>query len=90
MTLINQYEQLRASMISIDGELHTSGYGVFLLHGMFGWIKAVPALVPTPEEKSEYTGIGSTTEVSKIQPENYNSIVNVLANMVVCCIGGSL
>lgn len=90
MTLINQYEQLRASMISTDRELHTLGYGVFLLRGMFGWIKAVPAFAPTPEEKSEYTGIGSTTEVSKILPENYNSVVNVLANMVVCCIGGSL
>jgi hypothetical protein len=81
MTLINQYEQLRASIISTDRELHTSGYGVFLLRGMFGWIKAVPAFAPTPEEKSE---------VSNIQPENYNSVVNVLANMVVCCIGGSL
>jgi len=89
-TLINQYEQLRASMISTDGELHTPGHGVFLLHGMFGWIKAVPAFAPTPEEISEYTGTVSTTEVSKIQPENYNSVVNVLANMVVCCIGGSL
>jgi hypothetical protein len=81
MTLINQYEQLRASIISTDRELHTSGYGVFLLRGMFGWIKAVPAFEPTPEEISE---------VSNIQPENYNSVVNVLANMVVCCIGGSL
>jgi len=90
MTLINQYEQLRASMISTAEELHTPGYGVFLLRGMFGWIKAIPALAPTPEKKSEYTGIGSTTEVSKIQPENYNSVVNVLANMVVCCIGGRL
>ena len=88
--MIHQYEQLRASMISTDGEQHTSGYGVILLRGMFGWIKAVPALTPTPEEKSEYTGIRSTIEVSKIQPENYNSVVNVLANMVVCCIGGSL
>ena len=81
MTLINQYEQLRVSIISTDRELHTSGYGVFLLRGMFGWIKAVSAFAPTPEEKSE---------VSNIQPENYNSVVNVLANMVVCCIGGSL
>jgi len=88
--LIDQYEQLRASMISTDGELHTSGYGVFLLRGMLGWIKAVPALAPIPEEISEYTGIRSTTEVSKIQLENYNGVVNVLANMVVCCIGGSL
>lgn len=88
--MINQYEQLRASMISTDGELHTPGYGVFLLRGMLGWIKAVPALAPIPEEISEYTGIGSTIEVSKIQPENYNGVVNVLANMVVCCIGGSL
>jgi hypothetical protein len=77
-------------MISTDGELHTSGYGVFLLRGMFGWIKAVPALTPTPEEKSEDTGTGTTIEVSKIQPENYNSVVNVLANMVVCCVGGIL
>lgn len=88
--MIDQYEQLRASMISTDEELHTPGYGVFMLSGMFGWIKAVPALAPTTEDKSEYTEIRSTIEVSKIQPENYNGVVNVLANMVVCCIGGSL
>lgn len=88
--MIDQYEQLRASMISTDGELHTPGYGVFLLRGMLGWIKAVPALAPTPEEISEYTEIRSTIEVSKIQPENYNGVVNVLVNMVVCCVGGSL
>lgn len=50
--MIDQYEQLRASMISTDEELHTPGYGVFLLRGMLGWIKAVPALAPTTEEKS--------------------------------------
>lgn len=88
--MIDQYEQLRASMISTDEELHTLGYGVFLLRGMFGWIKAVPALAPTPEKEPEYTEIRSTIEVSKIQPENYNGVVNVLANMVVCCIEGSL
>ena len=88
--MIHQYEQLRASMISTDRELHTSGYGVFLLRGMFGWIKAVLALAPTPEEKSEYTGIRSTIKVSTIQPENYSSVVNILANMVACCIGESL
>jgi len=88
--LINQYEQLRASMVSTDGELHTSGYGVFLLRGLIGWIKVLPALEPTPAEKSEYTGIGSTIKVSKIQPENYSGVVNVLANMVVSCIGGIL
>jgi len=76
-------------MISTDGERHTSGYGVFLLRGMSGWIKAIPALAPIPEEKSEYTGTGTTIEVSNIQPENYNSVVNVLANMVVGCMGGS-
>lgn len=88
--MIDQYEQLRASMISTDEELHTPGYGVFMLSGMFGWIKAVPALAPTTEDKSEYTETRSIIEVSKIQPENYNGVVNVLANMVVCCIGGSL
>ena len=76
-------------MISHSGELHTPGYGVFVLRGMLGWIKAVPTLAPTPEEESEYTGTGSTIEVSKIQSENYTDVVNVLANMVVCCLGGS-
>lgn len=88
-TLIDQYEQLRTSMISPDGELHTSGYGVFVLRGMLGWIKALPTLAPTPEKEPEYTGIGYTVKVSKIQSENYSSVVNVLANMVICCLGGS-
>jgi hypothetical protein len=88
--LIDQYEQLRTSMISPDGEMHTPGYGVFMLRGMLGWIKALPTLAPTPEKEPEYTGIGSTIEVSKIQSENYSGVVNVLANMVVCCLGRSL
>jgi hypothetical protein len=88
--MIDQYEQLRSSMISSDGELHTPGYGVFLLRGMLGWIKALPTLVPTPEKESENTGISSTIDVSKIQTENYSGVVNVLANMVVCCIGESI
>lgn len=89
-TLIDQYEQLRSSIFSSDGELHTPGYGVFLLRGMLGWIKALPTLVPTPEKEPENTGISSTIEVSKIQTENYSGVVNVLANMVVCCIGESI
>jgi hypothetical protein len=88
-TLIDQYEQLRTSTISPDGELHTPGYGVFVLRGMLGWIKALPTLAPKPEKEPEYTRIGSTVKVSKIQPENYSSVVNVLANMVICCLGGS-
>ena len=88
--MIDQYEQLRASMISNDEELYTPGHGIFLLRGMFGWIKAVPALAPTSEKEPEYTEIRSITEVSKIQPENYNGVVNVLANMVVGCLGESL
>ena len=87
--MIDQYEKLRASMISPSGELHTPGYGVFVLCGMLGWIRALPILSPPPEEESEYTGIESTVKVSKIQSENYGSVVNVLANMVVCCLGGS-
>ncbi|MCD4846055.1 MAG: hypothetical protein K8R25_16375 [Methanosarcinales archaeon] len=87
--MINQYEQLRTSMVSPDGELHTPGYGVFILRGMLGWIKALPTFAPTPEKEPEYTGIGSTVEVSKIQPENYSNVVNVLANMVACCLGGA-
>ncbi|MBE0525144.1 MAG: hypothetical protein IBX40_12575 [Methanosarcinales archaeon] len=87
-TLIDQYEQLRASMISPNVELQTPSYGVFMLHGMLGWIRALPTLAPTPEEKSEYTGIESRVKVSKIQSENYSNVVNVLANMVVCCLGG--
>jgi hypothetical protein len=77
-------------MISPDGELHTPGYGVFLLRGMLGWIKALATLAPTPEEESENTGIRSSIEVSKIQPENYSGVVNVLANMVVCCMEESI
>ncbi len=89
-TLIDQYEQLRSSMISPDGEPHTPGYGVFLLRGMLGWIKALATLAPIPEVESENTGIRSSMEVSKIQPENYSGVVNVLANMVVCCIEESI
>lgn len=87
--MIDHYEQLRASMIASDGELHTSGYGVFMLRGMLGWIKALPNLAPTPEEESEYTGIGFTGDVSDILSENYTDVVNVLANMIVCCMGES-
>ncbi len=87
--MIDQYEQLRTSMISPYGELHTLGYGVFVLRGMLGWIKALPTLAPTPEKELEYTGIGSTVKVSKIQSENYSSVVNVLSNMVICCLEGS-
>ncbi len=87
--MINHYEQLRASMISPYGELHTSGYGIFMLRGMLGWIRALPTLAPIPEEKSEYTGIEFIVEVSEIPSENYTDVVNVLANMVVCCLGGS-
>jgi hypothetical protein len=87
--LIDQYEKLRASMIAPDGELHTPGYGVFMLRGMFGWIRALPTLATLPEEESEYTGIESTVKVTKIQSENYSSVVNVLANMVICCLRGS-
>lgn len=76
-------------MISLDGELHTPGYGVFVLRGMLGWIRALPTLAPPHEEEFEYTGIESTVKVSKIQSENYSNVVNVLANMVVCCLGGS-
>lgn len=75
-------------MISLDEELHTPGYGVFMLRGMLGWIKALPILAPTPEEEPEYTGIGSTVEVSEIPSKNYTDVVNILANMVVCCLGG--
>ena len=32
-----------------DGELHTPGYGVFMLRGMLGWIKALPNLAPTSD-----------------------------------------
>ena len=88
-TLIDQYEQLRTSMISSEGELHTPGYGIFILRGMLGWIKALPTLVPTPDKEPEYKGIGSTIEVSKIHSENYSGVVNILANMVVCCLGAS-
>jgi hypothetical protein len=87
--LIDQYEQLRTSMISPDIELHTPGYGVFVLRGMLGWINALPTLAPTPEKEPKYSGNGSTIEVSKIQSENYSSVVNILANMVVCCLGES-
>lgn len=82
--VINQYEQLRASMLSPNKELHTSGYGVFMLRGMLGWIKALPNLAPTPEKECEYTG-----EISDILSETYTDVVNVLANMVVCCMGES-
>ena len=88
--MIDQYEQLRTSMISPDEEMYTPGYGVFMLRGMLGWIKALPTLVPTLEKEPEYTGIGSTIEVSKIQSENYSGVVNVLANMVACCLGRNL
>lgn len=87
--MIDQYEQLRTSIISPDGELYTPGYGVFMLRGMLGWIKALPTLAPTLEKEPEYTGIGSTIKVSKIQSENYSSVVNELANMIVCCLGES-
>ncbi len=83
-TLIDQYEQLRGSMNSSDEELQTPGYGVFLLRGMLGWIKAVPTLAPTQEK------IRSTIEVSRIPPENHNVVVNILANMVVSCMGGRI
>lgn len=82
--MINQYEQLRRSMISTDKGLHTLGYGVFLLRGMLGWIKAVPTLTPTQEK------IISTIEISRIPPENHNVVVNILASMVVSCMGGRI
>ncbi|MCX9080885.1 MAG: hypothetical protein OIN83_01665 [Candidatus Methanoperedens sp.] len=71
-------------MISTDKELHTPGYGVFLLRGMLGWIKAVPTFAPTQEK------IRSTIEVSRIPVENHTVIVNILANMVVSCMGGRI
>jgi hypothetical protein len=71
-------------MNSSNEEPHTPGYGVFLLRGMLGWIKAVPALTSTPQR------IISKIEVSKIPVENHSVVVNILANMVISCMGGKI
>jgi hypothetical protein len=71
-------------MNSTEEELHAPGYGVFLLRGMLGWIKVVPTLVLTQKE------IRSTIEVSRTPPLKSTAVVNILANMVISCMGGMI
>jgi hypothetical protein len=71
-------------MNSTEEELHTPGYGDFLLRGMLGWIKAIPTLASTQKE------IRYTIEVSRTPSQNTTAVVNILANMVISCMGGML
>ena len=90
MTLIEHYEYLRTSTIQHDNELITTGYGLFMLRGMLGWIETVSVLEPTPDEETVNIGIKAPSEFSKIPSENCRSVVYILANMVISCMGGCL
>lgn len=90
-TLVEHYEQLRtASMIQSCETLTTPGYGVFMLRGMLGWIKATSAFEIAPVKETEYTGIVSMGQTPKIPSENFTDVVNVYANMVLTCLGEHL
>ena len=90
MTLIEHYEYLRTSTIQHDNELTTPGYGLFMLRGMLGWIETVSVLEPTPDEETVNIGIKAPSEFSKIPSENCRSVVYILANMVISCMGECL
>jgi len=87
-TLIEQYEQLRRSAIQSYGELSTNGYGVFVLRGMVGWIKALPTIEPISEDGSIPYDIGVHVKPPSIPSENYPDVVHILSNMVISCLGG--
>lgn len=90
-TLVEHYEHLRTtSMIQPYESLTTPGYGVFMLRGMLGWIKASSAFKTTPVKETEYTGITSMGQTPKIPSENFTDVVNVYANMVLSCLGEHL
>jgi len=90
-TLVEHYEKLRAaSMIQPYESLTTPGYGVFVLRGMLGWIKAISAFEIHPVKETEYTGIITMGEAPKIPSEDFTDVVNVYANMVLSCLGEHL
>ncbi len=90
-TLVEHYEKLRkASMIQPGETLTTPGYGVFVLRGMMGWIKAISAFEATPAKETEYTGIVSMGQTPKIPSEDFTDVVNVYANMVLSYLGEHL
>lgn len=90
-TLVEHYEQLRAaSMIQPGESLTTPGYGVFVLRGMMGWIKAISTFETTHVKEIEYAGIVSMMETPKIPSEDFTDVVNVYANMVLSYLGEHL
>ena len=90
-TLVEHYEKLRAaSMIQPCETSTTPGYGVFMLRGMLGWIKAISSFEIAPVKEIGYTGIVPMMEIPKIPSENFTDVVNVYANMVLSCLGEHL
>lgn len=90
-TLVEHYEKLRAaSMIQPYESLTTPGYGVFVLRGMMGWIKAISAFEIAPVKETKYTGIVSMGQTPKIPSDDFTDVVNVYANMVLSYLGEHL
>jgi hypothetical protein len=83
--LVKHYEGLRASVVHTDQtEIHASGLGVFMLRGMIGWIKTIPALEPISVGKTKHV----RSQLAVISSENHTDLVNILANMVISCVEG--
>ena len=83
--LVKHYEGLRASVVHTDQtEIHASGFGVFMLRGMIGWIKALPTFKPTSVGETKHI----RPQLAVISSENHTDLVNILANMVISCVEG--
>jgi len=66
-------------------EIRAPGFGVFMLRGMIGWLKALSALelTPTPMREMKHTRNQSPV----IPAKDHSDVVNILANMVISCLG---
>lgn len=83
--LVEHYEGLRASVVHTDQtEIHASGFGVFMLRGMIGWIKALPTFKHTSVRETKHI----RPQLAVISSENHTDLVNILANMVISCVEG--
>ena len=84
--MADNYEQLRAARIKMDPtETRAMGVGIFMLRGMMGWIKVLSTLTPRTVEHTMDTWADPTM----LPPENHSDVVNLLANMVISCVGDS-
>ncbi len=86
MNLAEHYERLRAEVMSLEyAGGRASGLSVFLLRGMVGWMEVLSALEPVSAGGVDHSGMASP----EVPSESHHAIVDILANMVLSCLGGS-